>query len=132
LTNSDKIQYWFDLAEEDLSIAKVVLDANKLIHSVFMCHQTIEKALKGIISQYCLNDEIPPKIHHLPKLAERAKLYALMSVEQQEFIKELTPMNVESRYPEYKKQIEEGLSDAICKEIYVKTEELLCWLKAKL
>ena len=128
----DKVKYWFDLADEDLSVGKYLLKGNKLLYTAFMCHQTIEKALKAIISRDCAEGEIPPKIHHLPKLAERAELYSLMSDEQQRFIKELNPYHIEARYPEYKKQMADSLSVEICKEIYAKTEVLLCWIKERL
>ena len=55
-----------------------------------------------------------------------------MSLEQQNFIKELNPMNVEARYPGYKEKIAAGLTDEICTEILVKTEALLCWIKEQL
>jgi HEPN domain-containing protein len=48
-----------------------------------MCHQTIEKALKAIIANDLPEGEMPPKIHHLLKLAERAALYQKMTPEQQ-------------------------------------------------
>jgi hypothetical protein len=55
-----------------------------------------------------------------------------MSPEQQNFIKELNPMNIEARYPEYKERIAAGLSDDICAELLAETEEMLCWIKERL
>ena len=59
-----------------------------------MCHQTVEKALKSVITRNCSDDEISPKIHHLLKLADRAGLFDKMTPERQSFVKELNPMNV--------------------------------------
>ncbi|MCL2343792.1 MAG: HEPN domain-containing protein [Firmicutes bacterium] len=56
----------------------------------------------------------------------------IMTFEQQQFIKELNPMNIEARYPDYKEQIAVELSDVICIEIIAGTEALLCWIKEQL
>jgi len=129
---NDKTVYWLNIAEYDLETAKVMLSGKRYLYVGFMCHQTIEKALKSVIARDCAEDEIPPKIHHLLKLADRAGLYQKMSDEQQAFIKNLNPMNIEARYPEYKDAVAAGLSADICKEFVMGTEELLCWIKEQL
>jgi HEPN domain-containing protein len=80
----------------------------------------------------CSKDEIPPKIHDLSKLAIRAKLIDIMSEEQQDFIDELNPLNIEARYPEYNEQIALTLTSERCKSIIARTEELQCWIKEQL
>ena len=129
---NESIKYWLDTANYDIETAKVMLKGDRYLYVGFMCHQTIEKALKAVIARDCAEGEIPPKIHHLLKLADRAGLFGKMSPEQQDFIKELNPMNVEARYPEYKEQIAEALSNDICVEILAGTEEMLCWIKEQL
>ena len=127
-----EIEYWLDLADYDIETAKAMLNTGRHLYVGFMCHQTIEKALKAIIARDCAAGEIPPKIHHLLKLSDRAGVFDKMSLKQQKFIKDLNPINVEARYPEYKDQISEGLSADICKQIFMETEELLCWIKKQL
>jgi hypothetical protein len=61
-----------------------------------------------------------------------AGLFQKMSAEQQRFIKELNPMNIEARYPEYKETIAAGLTSEVCKNLLAGTEELLCWIKEQL
>ena len=85
-----------------------------------------------MISRDCGEGEIPPKIHDLAKLAVRAKLYDLMTEKQQDFIDDLNPLNIEARYPEYKKEAAAGLTNENCKDFIAGTEELLCWIKARL
>lgn len=82
-----------------------MLNNKRYLYVGFMCHQTIEKAFKSVISRDCSEGEIPPKIHNLLKLAEQAELFQKMSIEQQVFIKELNPISIEARYPEYKEAI---------------------------
>ena len=129
---NETTQYWLDIADYDIETARAMLKTGRYLYVGFMCHQVIEKALKAVIAQNCKEGEIPPKIHHLLKLADRADLFDKMSSKQQLFIKELNPMNVEARYPEYKDKIAAGLSNDICVEILTETEELLCWIKEQL
>lgn len=110
---NERVEYWLDLADYDLETAKAMLQTKRYLYVGFMCHQTIEKALKAVIARDCAEGEIPPKIHHLLKLADRAGLFAKMSAEQQAFIKELNPLNIEAWYPEYKETIAAGLTAEI-------------------
>lgn len=127
-----KTQYWLDIAEEDFSVAKVLLAGEKFLYTGFMCHQVIEKALKAVIARDCEGNDIPPKIHDLSKLAVKAKLFDCMSKSQRDFIDGLNPLNIEARYPKYKSETAGSLSKDICKELVNRTEELLCWIKERL
>ena len=121
-----------NIADYDFDVAKAMLKTKKYLYVGFMCHQVIEKALKAVIACDCVDGEIPPKIHDLSKLAIRAKLLDLMSEEQQDVIRELNPLNIEARYPEYKNEIAADLTREICLELIKGTEELLCWIKTQL
>jgi len=129
---NESVQYWLDVADYDFETAKVMLSGGRYLYVGFMCHQTIEKVLKAVIARDCAEGELPPKIHHLLKLADRASLFDRMSPEQQRFIKELNPLNVEARYPEYKKQIAAGLTKESCGELIAETEKMACWIKQQL
>jgi HEPN domain-containing protein len=129
---NERVEYWLALADYDLESAKVMLNGGRYLYVGFMCHQTIEKGFKAVIARDCIKGDMPPRIHHLLKLADRAGLFQRMSEAQKKVIKWLNPMNIESRYPEYKEQIAEGLSADICKEIFIETEGLLCWIKEQL
>ena len=129
---NNNVKHWLNLADYDIETAKVMLDGRRYLYVGFMCHQTIEKALKAVISRDCAEGEIPPKIHDLSKLAIRAKLFDLMSEEQQDFIDYLNPLNVEARYSEYKDEVATGLTKENCKKMIMETEELLCWIKEQL
>ena len=127
----ERAEYWFSLADYDIETAKAMLQTGRYLYVGFMCHQTIEKALKAVIAHNCAEGELPPKIHHLLKLADRAGLFVAMSEEQQALIKRLNPMNIEARYPAYKEAIAEGLDAVVCQELLTGTEELLCWIKQR-
>lgn len=125
-----KSQYWIDTAQYDIESAKVMLGGNRYLYVGFMCHLTIEKALKAIIAK----DETvtPPKIHHLPKLAKQGNIYSLMDDKQKDFLEVLLPLNIEARYPSYKEELSYSLNEANCKALIEETEVLLCWIKEQL
>lgn len=127
-----RVDYWLDLANYDIDTARGMLKIKKYLYVGFMCHQAIEKALKAVIARDCDEGEIPPKIHNLLKLAEKAKLLVAMSEEQKDIIRQLNPLNLEARYPEYKAQISASMTDERCKEVIKETEGLLCWIKQRL
>jgi len=129
---SEKVEYWLQLADYDIETAKAMLQSKRFLYVGFMCHQTIEKALKAAVSRYCAEGEIPPKIHDLSKLAVRAKLFDTMSEKKRDFMDELNPLNVETRYPEYKNEIAAGLTKNFCEKLILETKELLCWIKKQL
>ena len=128
----ETIMYWLKLADYDIETARAMLDSRRFLYVGFMCHQTIEKALKAVISRDCKEGEVPPKIHDLSKLALRAKLFDLMTEEQQNFTEDLNPLNIEARYPEYKDEIAADLTRENCGDLIVETEELLRWIKKQL
>ena len=129
---NDKLDYWIGLADYDIDTARGMLKIGKYLYVGFMCHQAVEKALKGIIARDCAEDEIPPKIHNLIRLSEKAELSDLMSDEQTKFIDKLNPLNVEARYPEHRGKIATGLTKEACVEIIKETEDMLCWIKQQL
>ena len=129
---NEKVEYWMELADYDIESAKVMLNGGRYLYVGFMCHQTIEKVLKAIIARDCIGDEIPPKIHDLQKLAEKAGLFMRMSEDQKEVLRLLNPLNIEARYPEYKNRLTATLTNEICQELLAKTEGLLCWTKEQL
>ncbi len=48
MSDYGKAAYWLDAAEYDLQTAKAMLETKRYLYVGFMCHQTIEKALKGV------------------------------------------------------------------------------------
>ena len=130
--SAEKIDYWLKIADYDLETARAMLNSGRFLYVGFMCHQTIEKALKAVISRDCKDGEIPPKIHDLTKLAIRAKLFDLLTEKHQDFVDYLNPLNIEARYPEYKDEIALGMTKESSDLLLSKTEELLCWIKKQL
>jgi len=131
MTTNEKVNYWIDLADYDIETASVNLDGGRFLYVGFMCHQAVEKALKAVITQVTAGG-VPPKIHNLPILSEKALLDDKMNEGQLDLIRELNPLNIEARYPEYKEKLMQTLSKEYCKKIIERTADLLCWIKKQL
>lgn len=106
-----------------------MLDTKRYLYVGFMCHQTIEKGLKTVIAN---SRQFPPKIHNLIESSKKASLYSMFSDVQKDFIMDLNPLNIESRYPSYVEKINAVLTETKCIEILSKTKELLQWIETKL
>ena len=129
---SERVKYWLDLSDEDIRVAKHLLDGKMFLYCGFMCHLAVEKALKAIIAQDCSDDEIPPKIHHLMRLAEKANILKKLTEEQKSFLGDLNPLHIEARYPEHKNYWATKLTEDYCQSLVEKTEIFSCWIKKQL
>jgi len=128
----DKAKAWLAIADDDLDTAKSLLNGKKYRYIGFMCQQAVEKALKAIIQVSCAEGEIPPKVHHLVRLANLAGVTKDLSDEQKSLIDNINPMSIEARYPEYKERVLDDVTVEDCKLFVEQTEEFLCWIKKRL
>jgi HEPN domain-containing protein len=90
------IKFWLDSSKEDFEIAKDLLKACRYSYSMFMCQQTIEKLLKGII--IILTKDHPPYIHDLVRLARATKFKIPDKLEAD--LRLITSYYIKSRYKE--------------------------------
>ena len=130
MTKEEKVKYWLDIADNDYSVAGDLMKTKRWIYVAFMCHQALEKTIKGFYTKQMPED--PPFIHNLTRLAEKSGLSDLMTEEQREFLDVMTPMNIEARYPDYKSRISASLNAGVCKNIMEQTKQMLLWIKSML
>jgi len=126
----EKTQYWIELAEYDLETAKVMLSSRRLLYVGFMCHQVVEKALKGHY-QFSRKDT-PPYTHNLIRLASQSGLFQKLNEAHKSLLDVLEPLNVEARYPTQRDQLFRSLTDDRCKSILERTEEFFAWIRQQL
>ena len=130
LQMSDKVEYWLELSEYDLETAEALLKSKRFIYVGFMCHQTIEKIFKAYYIQ--LKKNSAPYSHSLSYIAKKGDFYSGFDEEQKEFIDQLEPLNIETRYPINKERLLKSLNDNMSRDILNKTRELQEWIKTKL
>lgn len=126
----DKVKYWLEMSDYDIDTAAAMLETGRYLYVGFMCHQTIEKALKAYWSANL--DEIPLKIHTLSRLAEKTGLDKELSEEDQDLIDILEPLNIEARYPSYKERLMKSLTHEYCINLLESTKRLQKWIKGRL
>ena len=123
----NKAEYWLELCDDDIPVAKNLFKSKDWLWMSFICHLIVEKSLKAVIAGN--TSEEPRRIHDLAKLAAQAGIENDLSDKQKDFLEELTPYNIEARYPSYKQKIASKLSPEYCKSLLERTEEYVCWTK---
>jgi len=121
------INYWFNMADYDLKTAQVMLDGRRYLYVGFMCHQVIEKALKGLYVKQ--HSKIPPYTHNLLTLC--ADLNLNLTEEQQDFFTELNPLNIETRYPDIKEKLGKAISKKKASVLLEDTRSIYKWLRLR-
>ncbi|NQT51684.1 HEPN domain-containing protein [bacterium] len=119
---------WVERAEYDIKTARAMLGAGRYLYVVFCCQQAVEKALKAIIA--LKTGAMPPRLHNLPALAERAGLD--VGDDQAELLELLTRHYIESRYPEDRKRIASLVDKRLAESVLRRSEEMAEWLPSLL
>lgn len=119
---------WFRQADYDLETAKALFDSGRYIYTIFMCHLSIEKALKGLLAQQFKKD--PPKIHNLNYFCDKLKI--TINDDFQNFIDTLNTLSVPTRYPDTLERLLKDYKKEKTKKILEQTGKLLIWLKQQL
>ncbi len=127
MANSD---YWLMIAEYDLETAKAMHETKRYLYVGFMCHQCIEKILKGIY--VARKNETPPRIHNLARLLEIVGLDSNIPQDLLDFMLALNPLNLATRYPDYKLELLKEIDNVYSEKLIFDTGRLLTWLKTKL
>lgn len=119
---------WFKQADYDLETAKAMFKSGRYIYTVFMCHLSIEKALKGLYAKKFKED--PPKIHNLNYLCEKIEID--LKKEFYEFLDNLNDLSVPTRYPDELGRLLKDYKKQNTKDVLKKTGELLLCLREML
>lgn len=122
------IEEWIRQADYDLETAKSLFTTKRYIYTIFMCHLSIEKALKGIYTKKL--KKLPLKTHNLLYLVEKIKLRLPEAL--YDFIFNLNRVSIPTRYPDDLQRMLKDYDEIKVKEILAKSEEVLKWIKIRL
>lgn len=123
-----KSENWLKIARYDLRSAEHAFNGGFYLTTIEKCHASLEKLLKGIITE---NDQQPKKIHDLLRLASEAIVDNL----QQDILDTLNDLNniyMGTRYPDEIEIIEKSLDEVETKKIIAETKRIFAWLEKKL
>ena len=127
MTKEEIVQYWTSLSDYDMVTAEAILTAKRYLYVGFMCHLVVEKIFKaGYVK---LQEGTPPFSHDLEYIAQKGDFYKMLSKKQQDFISELNPLNIITRYSEYKGEIAKRLTPAKCAKLLEQTKKIQQWMK---
>lgn len=108
-------------------IADAMFSIGRYFYAVFMCHLSIEKALKGLYSKKL--HEVPPKTHNLIYLLNKIGKKPDQKLEK--FITKLNTASVATRYPDDLAKIQSAYTEEITKEMIEKSKDALKWVKTQ-
>jgi len=109
MTLQNLLRQWFDIAADDLEVAKGCLEKYsppKLAIACYHSQQAAEKSLKGYLT-YC--DIEPPHIHDLAELCKMCIEHNASFSEILELCSDINPYSVITRYPK-EKEISETMA----------------------
>lgn len=112
---------WFEQAEYDLETARAMFNGGRYIYTVFMCHLSIEKALKGLYAEKFQKE--PPKIHNLNYFCNVLNLVPDENIRN--FIDNLNSLSVPTRYPDELKKLLRDYRKESTGKVLAQTVELL-------
>lgn len=72
MNTEEEIQYWINIAEQDIPVAQSLFDNGHYVYCLFIGHLILEKILKAHYVKD--NKKTPPKTHNLVYLAKNSKL----------------------------------------------------------
>ena len=118
---------WLRQANYDMDTADYMFRGGRYMYAVFMCHLSLEKALKGRYAEK-LGKE-PPKTHNLLYLLEKMKLTLPEALF--DFISTLNRVSVPTRYPDDLQRILKDYDKKKTKEVLDQSKQVLQWLSAR-
>jgi HEPN domain-containing protein len=119
---------WLRQADYDMDTADDMFGGGRYFYAVFMCHLSIEKALKGLYRKRLSQD--PPRVHNLIYLLNKVGMKPPEPIAR--FIVKLNEASVATRYPEEISKLQKDFTRGIVKEILAKGKETLDWTKRQL
>ncbi|MBI1996336.1 MAG: HEPN domain-containing protein [Deltaproteobacteria bacterium] len=118
---------WLTQANYDMDTADYMFRGGRYMYTVFMCHLSLEKALKGRYAEK-LGKE-PPKTHNLLYLLEKMKL--TLPEDLFDFISTLNRVSIPTRYPDDLQRILKDYDKKKTKEVLDQSKQVLQWLSAR-
>lgn len=118
---------WLKQADYDIETAEYMFAGGKFFYAVFMCHLSVEKAIKGLYQQRL--KETPPKTHNLVYLIKKIDIRPPET--SGKFIVKLNEASVATRYPEDIDNLQRQYTKDVVKNILVESRGVLKWIKGE-
>lgn len=116
---------WFKQSDYDFKSAEYMFKGGRNIYAVFMCHLSIEKALKGVFADILKTNA--PRTHDILYIGKRIDLK--LSEEHKKFVENLNEISVPTRYPDELGKLIKQYNKSRTNNILKSTKEILQWIK---
>lgn len=125
MENDIKYEEWYFQSDYDLETAFDMFKSGRNVYCIFMCHLSLEKALKGLFVKS--KGEFPSKSHSLIYFVEKIELK--MKDSYYEFLFTLNKISIPTRYPDDLRKLFTAYSNERTKTILNQTREIQLWIK---
>ncbi len=122
-----KTKQWMKQADYDMSTASYMFKGGRYFYAVFMCHLSIEKALKGLY--YERLKEVPPKTHNLISLVNEIEIK--LPEDEGKFVVKINSASIVTRYPEDLEELKKQYTKDVVKDMLKKGRKVIKWIKAQ-
>lgn len=112
-------------SDYDLKTAEHMFKSRRYVYVIFMCHMSIEKLLKAIVTENISKSS--PKTHNLLYLIKKTDINIPQDLF--DFIARINNTSIATRYPENFKSLVASYPRNIAKSYLKKTKEALKWLR---
>ena len=123
-----RTEEWLRQADYDMETADYMWAGGRYLYAVFMCHLSIEKALKGLF--YERQRQFPPKSHNFVLLMSGIGIQP--PDELGRYIVRLSEASIPTRYPEDLARVQKEFGAEVVAGILAKGKEVVAWIKSKL
>jgi HEPN domain-containing protein len=123
-----RTEEWLRQSDYDFETAEVMFNNGRQIYAVFMCHLSIEKAIKGLL--YERLREIPPRSHNLVLLLTRLDVRPPEHLGK--VIIKISEASIPTRYPDDLAKVQQNYSAEVVRELLDRGREVTAWIKKQL
>ncbi len=116
---------WYFQSDYDLETAIDMFKSGREVYCIFMCHLSIEKALKGLLIKK--TGEFPSKTHSLIYFVDKLDLE--LKETTYEFLFMLNKISVPTRYPDDLRKLFAAYTTERTETILNQTKEVQLWIK---
>lgn len=117
---------WLEIAADEVDVAQAMCDAGRYLYAAFMTQQSAEKALNVVIQE---SVDVPPKIHDLEILAERAGLTDPALTAR---LRVLSVYYIATRYPQEREALRGATDKKKAVDLVDTAREVLEWATRRL
>ena len=116
---------WLFQSDYDLETANYMLQSGRNVYCIFMCHLSLEKALKGLFVKRL--NQFPPKIHDLMHFVKKLALEPEES--QLDFLKWINSSGITTRYAENLRAMIKLYPNELTNDIFQQTKTIQQWIR---